>query len=168
MIALNLEFDAKAMQAELEKLPVMVQLAALESGVRPAATIVKRRVRELAPRSSVTGTTDKWSRSTKAKRTGESPLRDTVHVKILRPKNHMASALVGFQWPTGNKAYLLIPMLKATRTEVLWGKPSGKEVRKGDDFLRQAFDETRQQQIAAFEGGVVKAVNRRLKEMGFG
>ena len=95
-------------------------------------------------------------------------MRELVAVKVLKPVGTIAMALVGFLWPEGNKAFFITPMKKSTRKQVLWGKPTGKEVRKSDDYMRQAFDETRPAQIAAFENGVTKAVERKLRDLGRG
>lgn len=166
MMTVKIEFDAKLIQSLLDQVPVLAQLAALESGIRPAAKVLEKRVKALVPRSSETGSTKKWSKSTKSQRASERSLRDLVRTKVLKPKNNSASALVGFEWPGGNKGHFVVPMKKDTRKQVLWGKQSGKEVRKGDDFLRQAFDETKQSQTEVFVRNVSRAVDKKMKDLG--
>lgn len=168
MMQIKLQFDYRKLDAALEQLPVKVQLAALESGVRPAAKVLQQRVKELTPRSRTSGSSRLWSKKTKAARSGEPELRATVATKVLKPKNNIASALVGFRWPTGNKAHFVLPMKKSTRKVVLWGRVTGREVAKHNDWLRQAFDETRQKQISAFENGVTAAVQKKLRELNGG
>ena len=168
MISVKVEFDAKSLQAQLDKIPVLAQLAALDAGIRPAAKVLQKRVKELTPDSRQSGSKDKWSKKTKSERSGERPLRDLVAIKVLKPKNNTAAALVGFEWPAGNKVHFLVPMKKETRKKVLWGKVTGTEVRKGDDFLRRAFDETKAAQSDAFVSGVQKAIDRKIKDLGIG
>ena len=162
------QFDAKALQKQLDRIPVIVQSAALAKGIRPAAKVVQKRVKDLTPRSTRTKSKDKWSKATKAKRSGERPLHQLVKVKVLPRLSTVATALVGYEWPSGNKGHFLLPLKKSTRKLVLWGKVTGREVRKMDDWLRRAFDETKGEQASAFEQGVKREVDRRLKEIGDG
>ena len=168
---IGLEFDATAVaeiNKALDELPILMQASAFEGGLRPAGNVVADRMRQLTPRSSNTGSTKKWSKSTKAKRAGESPLADNIGVKVIRPKSGRPFVLIGFSWPGGNKGHFISPMKRDTREQVLWGKRTGKRVQKSNDFQRQAFDETKSRQATAFIGGIRKSAQRKLRSLGRG
>ena len=159
--------DEKELNRILSTVPGLMQAAAFEGGLRPAANVVKRRLKELTPKSKQNskGGRDKWSAKTRESRGGEKELHQETAVKLLRPKNRSAAALIGYRWPGGNKGHFVIPMKKDTRRQVLWGRDTGKEVRKGDDILKRSLDETRQAASTAFVGGVAKTAERKLRNL---
>ena len=93
MIKLEFQIDIAKINRELNKLPVLVQRAALESGVKPAAQICRKRVMELVPQSAKTGTANKQSQKTKSARKNIRPMRELVAVKVLKPVGTIAMAL---------------------------------------------------------------------------
>ena len=157
-------FDEKRINRILKRFPVEVQIAGYDGGLRPAANIVKSKAEQLAPRSSQTGSSKKWSAKTRASRAGVIPLHRSIKTKLKRPgQKSPPYAVVGPKRPDGNIAHFVSPLVKNTRQIVLWGKRTGRVARKDDDFMRRAFDTTRAQQKRAFTRGVIVELRKRMK-----
>lgn len=109
-----------------------------DKGIRKASQLVQRRAKQLAPRSSKTGSAKKRSVSQSQSGNWNIPLSKTIISKVLK---HARGALgiVGPSWPEGNKAFF--NNAKNGRREVYWGKPQGT-IYKGEDWLKRAFDES--------------------------
>jgi len=164
MMSTKVDGDAKQINAMLQQLPNAMQAAAFEKGLRPAAKVVQKRLKELTPRSNKTGTTKRWSDSTKRKRQGEMPLWKTTAVKVWRARGGPAIGFVGYRWPKGNKAHFIVEGKGKTRKVVLWGK-STNGVRQKLDILKRSIDQTRNKAAQAFVGGVRKEVEKQVEKL---
>ena len=163
MIEAQVIADPKELNRLLEQLPAAMQAAAYEKGLRPAANVVKARVKELTPRSSQTGSTNKWSQSTKAKRAGELPLWKTVRTKVWRKGRGPALALVGYQWPKGNKGHFVIQSKNKTRRQKLWGNEASPASRQKVDVLKRSLIESQDAAANAFVKSVRKEVVKQVE-----
>ena len=167
MITVKHELDMKALNKELNKLPGLMQAASYDKGLRPAANVFNRRVKELTPRSKNTRTTDKWDAKVKNERQGELPLWKTTKVKLWRSSTGFSLGMVGFEWPKGNKGYLVIQHRSESRRVVYWGNRTQRLARKVD-VLKRAFDDARQPAAAAWTAAVAKDVKNKLRQLGRG
>jgi hypothetical protein len=163
----GIDFDMKGFptDAEIEKMfnavPILERYVVQSATVRAGGRIVTKRARQLAPRSSNTGSKDKWSKSMytgsesrSARKVSEVPLWKTVK-QVVRKGRYSSLAVIGPEWPKGNKAHFNTS--PSGRRQVLWGTHTGKIVPQIRNWIVQAFDETRPQQLAAMK--------RKLKQL---
>ena len=115
----------------------------LTAGAQP---IVKR-ARQLAPRSSQE---DRDKRSAKQRASGDwdYPLWKTIK-RVIRKYRTGGYAAVGPEWPKGNKAYFNTS--PSGRREYFWGKASGRTRVTVRNWIVQAFDETRSDQLGSMK-----------------
>jgi hypothetical protein len=163
MMDASVEGSVTEINKLLEQLPGAVQAAAFKKGLRPAANAVRKRVKELTPRSSQTGSTKKWDAQTKAKRAGELPLWKTAKVKLWQKGGKAGIALVGYEWPRGNKGHFVIESKNKTSKQVYWGNLTAVTPRRKVDVLKRSLDETKSQANAAFVGGIRKEVEKQVE-----
>lgn len=124
----------------------------LRAGSRPVVT----RAKQLAPRSSATGTTDKWSAKMLVdggtggtpRSKGETPLWKTI-AQVVRKYTTAGVAVVGPKWPEGNKAYFNTG--PNGRRQFFWGTDTGLVVAQIRNWIVQAFDETKAAQLSAMK-----------------
>lgn len=167
--SVKVEYNSQRINRILNQIPVMVQASAYDKGLRPAAKVVQDRARQLAPSSKESGSRKRWSQKMRASRAGVKPLKQSIKTKVVRPgKNKVPYAVVGPERPWGNIAHFISPLKKNTREVVLWGNRTGMMARKDNDFMKRAFDETKQQAARAFTRGVIAAVRAKLKDLGRG
>lgn len=166
MMKVKVAFNANRINRVLKQIPLKVQFAAYDAGLRPAAKVVEKRSKELAPSSQKSGSRNKWSKSMAASRAGVKPLDQSIKVKVVRGgSREVPYAMVGPERPQGNVAHFVSPLKKNTREVVLWGRRTNRTAPKDDDFMRQAFDETRKQQERAFVRGTIKRVRKELESL---
>lgn len=163
---LDLKFDLPT-DAELTAMFDMVpQLEKYKVGDRvvDAGTgpIVKR-ARELAPKSSETGTAAKRSKNQKKEAKWDYPLYKTIK-RVIRKYAVHTHGVIGPEWPKGNKAYFNTS--PKGREQYLWGHATGKRVAQIRNFIVQAFDETRPQQLEAMKVALGKALDQLFKKNG--
>jgi len=127
----------------LEQLPVMLQRGALDKALRAAGKVVQKRARELCPRSSHTGSRERWSKETAADRSNVKPLADTIGV-VVRKYDAVSVAVVGPQYPAGALGHLV----EYGHRLVAYGRDTGRRVQP-KPFMRPAADETKGEQEAA-------------------
>ena len=169
MITFELEFDEKRINRILDQVEVEFQRAIYEGGLKDVGKLLKKRVEQQTPRSTATGTRRKWSNKTRASRASVKPLADSIGFKVIKPKdNRTSSVLVGPKRPDGNIANLVSPGKKKTREVVLWGRRTGRQVQKDNDFVRRAVDESRSQIGRVFAKGTIRAVRKKLRDLGRG
>jgi hypothetical protein len=172
----RIEFKVKfPSDAELDRLfatvPVLERYKVLDKAARASAKVVAARAKVNAPRSSKTGTTEKWSRAmtttgtpknkTPRSRT-EKPLWQTVGVTIKKYENTVWAG-VGPTWPSGNKVFYNSAHLKGgERVEVQWGRRTGRTRRQTDNWLKRSHDETLSQQKAVMKDSIKKSLDEMM------
>lgn len=131
-----------------------------DKGVRKASQVVQKRAKQLAPRSSETGSARK--RSVTQQRSGkwDIPLHTTITTKVVKYDNG-AVGVVGPSWPDGNKAFF--NNAAKGRRVVYWGRKQGT-LYKGTDWLKRSLDES------ADEAGkvLIETISEAIKESASG
>lgn len=145
---MQLPSDAE-LAAMLDMQPKLKRYELGDKTTRAAGKIVLDRVKQLTPRSSATGTAKKRSQKQRSSADWAPPLFKGMAMAV-RKYATSTWAWVGPRWRDGQKIYFLAEWKKQTRRAVYWGKP-GPVVRKMRNFIVQAFDETKQQQLAAMK-----------------
>lgn len=124
----------------LERHQVMDKV--LTAGSRP----VVRRARQLAPRSSPEDRA-KRSSSQQTQQSGidwNYPLWKTIG-RVVRKYSHRGVAVIGPKSPRGNKVFFNVS--PKGRRQVLWGNRTGRVLPAIRNFIAQAFDETKTEQL---------------------
>lgn len=149
---LNRMFDA---------VPKLEKFGVLDKAIRPAADIVAKRAQALAPRSNEIDRS-KRSKSQQATADWNYPLWKTIKRVVRKYQNRYGVAVIGPEWPKGNKAYFNTS--PKGRKQVLWGKRTGRIVPQIRDWIVQAFDETRPQQLASIKDQLTKLTDQMMKD----
>jgi hypothetical protein len=144
---LNLPSDAD-LKRMFDAVPILQRHKVADQTVRAGARPIVTKARQLAPRGDRTGTSKKRSKSQQAKANWNIPLWKTISM-VVRKYAVNASAIVGPKWPEGNKAYFNTG--PGGRRQVLWGKVTGVTVPQIRNWIVQAFDETKPQQLSAMK-----------------
>ncbi|MCA9130752.1 MAG: hypothetical protein KDB22_26885 [Planctomycetales bacterium] len=150
MMANKLQFDAKNLPSDAEinrmfdAVPHLDRFRVTDQVLRAGARPIVTRARQLAPRSTPE---DRAKRSTKQKQAADwnYPLWKTIKY-VLRKYSTSGVAVVGPEWPKGNKAYFNTS--PSGRRQYLWGRATGRIVPQIRNWIVQAFDETKSQQLA--------------------
>lgn len=122
--------------------------------VTAGSTPILRRAKELAPRDIV-GHGKKRSKKQQAKANWNMPLWRTMKRKIFKGSKG-ALAIVGPQWPEGNKAYF--DTSPGGRHVFYWGRDAGKTKVQIRNWIVQAADETRPEQLAAMQAKLQETI----------
>lgn len=172
MIEFKLEFNENRINKILDQVEVEFQRAIIEGGLLDVGKLLKKKVEnevKATANSRASGTRRKWSNKTKAARASVKPLMDSIGYKVIKPRDKRApSVLIGPKRPDGNISHFIAPGKKQTRQVVLWGKRTGRVDQKTNDFTRRAVDENRAEIGRAFARGTIRAVRRKLKDLGRG
>ena len=123
--------------------------------LRAAARVSVTKMKQLAPDSRVTGTRRKWSASLRDKRVGTKQHKRTIGVSTVRKYGHVTAIYAGPIHPAGN----LINAIGHPHKQMLWGRDSGRTV-PANLYVKDAGEQTKSQQQAAFEAHVKKGVIR--------
>lgn len=146
--------------ALLDSLPRLVVSAGgpIDKAVEKAAKVVERRARALAPDSRDTGSREKQSK--KSRSVWGSKLKQLLRTKVV--KYSMATwAIVGPKSPEGNFANF---MQEKPRKHVIWGKASMiRQYRIQRDWILQAYDETRSEQLSVMENSLRQSIDANMK-----
>lgn len=136
-IGVDVLFNRKA--AELtEQLPLILQRKAATKALRAAGNLVLKEARRRAPKSGeITGTRNKWSKSTRARREKFKPLKKSLK---LYKDQRVKEPNIGFRVWAPVAAWIEFGNTK--RSHKLWGRDSGRKLRPRP-FLRPAVDSTR-------------------------
>lgn len=159
-IKMNLPTDAELTRM-FDMAPKLEKYRVVDQAVQAASAPVVKRARELAPRSAVTGSAKKRSKSQRDKADWNYPLWKTIKRVIRKYSNRYGLAIVGPEWPKGNKAYFNTS--PNGRREVLWGKPTGRVVQAIRNFIVQAFDETKPEQLDAMKKSLQKTTDQVMR-----
>lgn len=122
---------------------------------------VLARARELAPRSSVTGTARLRSKKQRQEADWAYPLWKTIK-RVIRKYEYTGIAIIGPSWPKGNKAYLNTS--PKGRRQVLWGNRTGRVVPQIRNWIVQAFDETKSEQLTAMKAKATSVIHLMMME----
>jgi hypothetical protein len=158
--------------AEINKMfnavPILERHRVADQVVRAGSRAVVRKARALAPRSTTSGSVSKWSQKMyetggtgdkgTPRKKGEIPLWKTIAV-VVRKYHTNGTAIVGPKYNEGNKAYFNTG--PSGRKQVLWGRVTGKTVPQLRNWIVQAFDETKSEQLAAMK----KKLQQKMKEI---
>jgi hypothetical protein len=128
--------------------------------VRAAAKIVLKRARQLAPRD-----TKGWSKLRAKKQKASSkwdakPLWKTIKMKVVKGQSG-GYAVVGPEYGVGNKAYF--DTSPKGRRVFYWGNDAGKVRLMVRNWIVQAADETRAEQLAAMKVALTEAVEQLIR-----
>lgn len=123
--------------------------------VTAGSSVVLKRAKELAPRDT-SGHKEKRSAKQKAKADWNMPLWKTVSRKIVREERG-AYAIIGPRWPEGKKAYFNTS--PNGRRVFYWGKDAGIVKLAIRNWIVQAADETRGQQLDAMKSKLKEAMD---------
>lgn len=170
-IRMNLPTDAE-LSKMFDAVPILERHRVSDRVVRAGGNVIAKRARQLAPQSAKTGSTKKWSKKMfidggtggTARKKGEKPLWKTIKLIVRKGRNAGAISVVGPEWPEGNKAYFNTS--PKGRKQVLWGKRTGKVVAQIRNWIVQAFDETKTQQLAAMKKTLMRAMDGVWKSRG--
>jgi len=128
----------------LAMLPVEIREKSVRKANNAAARVVRNRARQLAPRSSQTGSTSKKSDSQKARSNARRFNLSKSIFSITKIYGTKVLSMVGPRRPDGNIGHLL----EFGHAKVLWGKKTSGVVRERP-FMRPAADATRGEQKKA-------------------
>jgi hypothetical protein len=130
--------------------------------VEAASLVVRNRARQLAPRSKPQDRVRR-SRKQKAEADWESvPLNTTIDF-VVRDYKKGSTGIIGPAYPHGNKAYFNQPRA-GQRKQVLWGKMTRlKPYIAARNWIVQAFEETKSQQLSAMKTALRDAIDRLMK-----
>lgn len=140
----NLPSDAELARM-FNAVPILDRHGVADKTLNAGAQPVVKRARQLAPRSTPEDRA-KRSSSQRNKADWDYPLWKTIK-RVTRKYNRGANgaAIIGPEWPKGNKAYFNTS--PRGRRQVLWGRPTGRTLPQIRNWIVQAFDETRGQQL---------------------
>lgn len=144
----------------LERLPKLVVSAGgpTDRAVRAGANVVAKRARQIAPSSKATGSRQKQSRSSRNK--WPETLREQIKVKVVKYPNS-SWAVVGPKSPQGNMSHFVNGK---KRRHVLWGKRTAVAMyRYARNWMLQASDETKSQQMDAMRKSLTKDIDAQMK-----
>jgi hypothetical protein len=146
----NLPSDAEAKRM-FDAVPILERYKVADKTLREGSKVILTKARQLAPRQTAA---KRDLRSSKQRQSADwdTPLWKTVKRVVRKQKRGNGFAVIGPEWPKGNKAYFNTS--PAGRKRVLWGKqpknlsPVAPQVR---NWIVKAFDETRSAQLAAMK-----------------
>lgn len=149
---MNLEIKINEAEiAKLAKIPVWLQLNAIDKALKAMATPIIAKAKAIAPSSRETGTRQGWSAKYKNDPKWQIDSGREIGSKTVKTKNG-AIAFVGVRHPRGNKQQF--NQAKDGREVVYWGRRTGLRYRPPYRFMDRAFDETRSQQDSAFVASI--------------
>jgi hypothetical protein len=161
---IDLNMDKMPTDAELKRMfdavPILEQYKVSDKVVRAGSAPIVTRARQLAPRSTPEDRA-KRSKKQRAAADWDHPLWKTIKRVVRKYKNARGIAVVGPEWPKGNKAYFNTS--PRGRRQVLWGRSTGRTIAQVRNWIVQAFDETKPQQLAAMKAKL-KTLMREIWE----
>lgn len=143
-----------------DMVPKLEQYKVIDKAVTAAAAPVVKRARELAPRGTEADR-KKRSRRQAERADWNYPLWKTIKRVIRKYANRYGLAVIGPEWPKGNKAYFFTS--PKGRRIWYWGKDAGKTKATVRNWIVQAFDETKNEQLAAMKTSVQKSLDEVMR-----
>lgn len=156
----DLPSDAE-LAAMFDMVPKLERYQVGDKVTRAAGKIVLERVKQLTPRSSQTGTAKKRSGAQSKGADWAPPLWKGMSMAV-RKYATSTWAWVGPRWRDGQKIYFIAEWKKQTRRAFYWGRP-GPVVRKMRNFIVQAFDETKTQQLSAMKSTLTSEIDKVMR-----
>lgn len=147
-IKIDFTFDEYQI-AKLTQIPELFRLGPAERCLKAMAKPIVDRAKSLAPSSRVTGTRKKWSAKFNKDAKWQIDSGKQMGIKTVR-HNNGARVYIGAKWPKGNKQQF--DASPKGRRHILWGRDTGRlRPRDNPHFLQKAYDETKSQQLKAFQ-----------------
>lgn len=138
----------------LTQMDVLLRGKALTDSLKKAGKPVVAKAKAMVTRSSKTGTTEKLSAASKAKRGHPAkPLADTITM-VARDYGETKLLVVGPSYPAGAHGHLI----EFGHDGVFWGRPGTRVPPK--PFLRPAAESTKSEQTAAFVGELQRHIEQ--------
>jgi len=134
---------------------------ALDNATRAAGKVVEKRARALSPRSKES---DRKKRSAKQRASADwesVPLHTTIK-SVVRGYEVRSTTFIGPTFPHGNKAYFNQPT-ERQRKHVLWGKDTGRMYIAARNWMVQAFEETKEQQLSAMKTAIQAILDKVMR-----
>jgi hypothetical protein len=157
-IKLNLPSDAE-LKRMFDMVPKLDQYKVGDQVVTAGTQPIVKRARELAPRGNKADRA-KRSKKQRDKADWEYPLWKTIK-RVIRKYQRYTNGVVGPEWPKGNKAYFNTS--PNGRRVFLWGKATGKVAVQVRNWIVQAFDETKPQQLAAMKAKLTTLIDKLMR-----
>lgn len=158
-IKMSLPTDAE-LAAMFDAVPMLKRHDVMGATTTAGAKVIVQRAKQLAPRGN---DEDRKKRSATQKAAANWNIRlHTTIAQVTRKGNTRAFSIVGPRHPIGNKAYLNSPK-NGSRRHVLWGRDGGRVKTAIRNWIVQAFDETRSQQLSAMKAALAKKVSEMFK-----
>lgn len=139
-----------------DAVPMLKKHQTLGRTTDAAAGIIQRRAKSLTPRGKPENRR-KRSKKQRAAANWDTQLHTTI-AKVTRRRDRSAFSIVGPRHPDGNKAWFNSPK-KGSRKHILWGKDRGREFKSLRNWIVQAFDETKTEQLAAMRKTLRKSLD---------
>jgi hypothetical protein len=160
-IEINIEFNENMIRS-LERIPALLRVDAGDRCLRAMAKPVVERAKQLAPSSRQSGSRKKWSQKLKGDAKWNVDSGRHIAAKVSKLQRGVR-VYIGASFPKGNKQQF--DASPKGRRMFFWGKDSGRiKQRPNPHFLKKAFDETKSQQIEAFN----TQLKAELQEMKLG
>lgn len=154
-VKMDLPIDAE-LKRMFDAVPQLERYRVSDQVVRAGARPIVKRARQLAPRSTAESRA-KRSSNQRQSADWDYPLWKTIKLVVRKYARAAGVGVVGPEWPKGNKAYFNTS--PSGRRQVLWGRPTGRVVPPIRNWIVQAFDETRNEQL-----GLMKAKLKSLMD----
>lgn len=146
-IKIDFTFDEYQI-AKLTQIPELLRLGPAERCLKAMAKPIAERAKALAPSSQRSGSRKKWSAKFKNDAKWQVDSGKQMGIKTIR-HNKGARVYIGAKWPKGNKQQF--DASPKGRRHILWGRDTGRlRPRDNPHFLQKAYDETKSQQLKAF------------------
>ena len=162
-MSLSIKMDLPT-DAELAKMFDAVSLLrrhdVMRTTTKAGGRVVEVRAKAIAPRGTEA---DRNKRSAKQKAAADwnTRLHTTIGM-VTRGGNRRSFTIIGPRYPKGNKAYLNSPK-SGERRHVLWGRDTGRIKVSIRNWIVQAFDETRGEQLSQMKGALTKKVDEMMR-----
>lgn len=163
MAGLNVKIEMPN-DAELKRMfdavPALERHKVTDKALNASGKVVLDRARQLAPRGNQVDR-EKRSDSQKQRANWNTPLWKTIAKKYVKNNRGGGVILVGPKWPDGNKAYFNTS--PKGRRVFYWGKDAGITKPQIRNWIVQAFDETKTQQLAAMKASITASMDAIFK-----
>ena len=143
-----------------DMVPKLERYQVLDKATREVGKVVVDRAQQLAPRSSKTGTNNKRGKNQAKEANWNYPLWKSIRM-VVRKYSRVTIVVIGPKHPEGNKAYFNTS--PDGRRQVLWGLRTGKRIPQIRNWIVQAFDETKAQQMSAMKASLQTSIDQVMR-----